>query len=238
MAHTYFLAHASKDKPLIRELYDALVAAGVGVFLDEVDVLPGDEWDQVIPQAHQRCRATLVVVSPNYDQAFYLRDEVHTAIRWSRQSGSEHWVIPMLHGPVADPPYGLTITQGLDLAALGMEALVGKLVALAERLEGSPMTPLAAPTPPRVRSVSAGLQPGQVRQALYEALCALLTGSATYFDEILMFTVPAARDRIPGAESAPAARAMALVQWAGLQGDDTLDEVWAAVKAKAPTTLP
>ncbi|MGK7883804.1 MAG: toll/interleukin-1 receptor domain-containing protein, partial [Crocosphaera sp.] len=39
-----FIAHASEDKPLVRELYSKLVGAGYKPWLDEEELLPGQNW--------------------------------------------------------------------------------------------------------------------------------------------------------------------------------------------------
>jgi hypothetical protein len=46
-----FIAHASEDKPEIRELYGKLKAAGYQPWLDEEDLLPGQNWREEIPKA-------------------------------------------------------------------------------------------------------------------------------------------------------------------------------------------
>ena len=46
-----FIAHASEDKPQIRELYAKLKAAGYKPWLDEEDLIPGQNWREEIPKA-------------------------------------------------------------------------------------------------------------------------------------------------------------------------------------------
>ncbi len=46
-----FIAHASEDKPLVRELYAKLKEAGYKPWLDEEDLLPGQNWREEIPKA-------------------------------------------------------------------------------------------------------------------------------------------------------------------------------------------
>lgn len=236
MAHVYFLAHASADKPLVRQLHAALTRAGVSCFLDEVDVLPGDEWDLVFPQAQRASASTLVLVSPRYDAAYYLRDEVHAAIAQGRVPGSEHRIIPIYVDGRPDPmPYGLGLKQGLDLAALGMDELVARLVALAAKLPGggavsSPGAAGAAPVAP------APSAPGCDRRKLYEALCAIQKVGGM-FEEILAFELPDAARYVSPAVASPAQRAGDLVQWASLQGGDTLDRLCDAARMRAPGLL-
>ena len=46
-----FLCHAKEDKPRVRELYHQLKAAGYHPWLDEEDLLPGQDWDLEIRRA-------------------------------------------------------------------------------------------------------------------------------------------------------------------------------------------
>ena len=41
-----FLCHAKEDKPTVRDLYRQLTSEGwLDVWLDEINLLPGQEWD-------------------------------------------------------------------------------------------------------------------------------------------------------------------------------------------------
>lgn len=46
-----FLAHASEDKALVRELHSKLQACGFSPWLDEIDILPGQTWRTAISKA-------------------------------------------------------------------------------------------------------------------------------------------------------------------------------------------
>ena len=46
-----FLCHASEDKPQVRDVYQRLKALGFEPWLDEVDILPGQDWDYEIETA-------------------------------------------------------------------------------------------------------------------------------------------------------------------------------------------
>ncbi len=46
-----FIAHASEDKPKVRELYTRLKQSGLNPWLDEKDLLPGQNWRDEIPNA-------------------------------------------------------------------------------------------------------------------------------------------------------------------------------------------
>ncbi len=59
-----FLCHASQDKPIVRELYQRLLAAGwIDPWLDEEKLLPGQDWDLEIEKAVEASDAVIVCVS-------------------------------------------------------------------------------------------------------------------------------------------------------------------------------
>lgn len=58
-----FLCHSSGDKPAVRTLYQRLCADGVEPWLDEEELLPGQQWEQEIPQAVRAADAILVCLS-------------------------------------------------------------------------------------------------------------------------------------------------------------------------------
>jgi hypothetical protein len=46
-----FLCHSSQDKPIVRELYQRLLAEGwIDPWLDEEKLLPGQNWDMEFKQ--------------------------------------------------------------------------------------------------------------------------------------------------------------------------------------------
>lgn len=49
--HQIFIAHAVEDKPQVRKLYAKLRQAGYNPWLDEEDLLPGQNWRDEIPKA-------------------------------------------------------------------------------------------------------------------------------------------------------------------------------------------
>ena len=61
-----FLCHASEDKAHVREVYHRLQAIdGFEPWLDEEDLLPGQEWAREIPQALQTSDFILIFLSRN-----------------------------------------------------------------------------------------------------------------------------------------------------------------------------
>jgi hypothetical protein len=61
-----FLCHASQDKPIVRELYQRLLAEGwIDPWLDEEKLLPGQDWDLEIEKAVEAADAVIVCLSNN-----------------------------------------------------------------------------------------------------------------------------------------------------------------------------
>jgi len=58
-----FLCHSSGDKVTVRDLYKRLQADGFEPWLDEEDLLPGQEWAKEIPKAVRAAEAILVCLS-------------------------------------------------------------------------------------------------------------------------------------------------------------------------------
>lgn len=65
-----FLCHASEDKPIVRELYQRLLAEDwidpwLDPWLDEEKLLPGQDWDLEIKKALEKSDVVLVCLSSN-----------------------------------------------------------------------------------------------------------------------------------------------------------------------------
>ena len=59
-----FLCHASQDKPVVRELYQKLLAEPwIDPWLDEEKLLPGQDWNLEIEKAVESSDAVIVCVS-------------------------------------------------------------------------------------------------------------------------------------------------------------------------------
>src|SRR5687768_4858058 len=58
-----FLCHARENQPIVRGLYDRLVATGFDVWIDNEVLLPGMDWDIEIKKALRRCDAVIICLS-------------------------------------------------------------------------------------------------------------------------------------------------------------------------------
>ena len=76
-----FLCHSSGDKPAVRTLYQRLCADDIEPWLDEEDLLPGQKWEQEIPQAVRAADAILVCLSrSSITKEGYVQKEIMEAL--------------------------------------------------------------------------------------------------------------------------------------------------------------
>lgn len=76
-----FLCHASQDKPAVRLLYQRLRTEGYKPWLDEEDLLPGQDWEQAIAQAVSEADVVLVCLSQaSIGKRGYVQKEIKRAL--------------------------------------------------------------------------------------------------------------------------------------------------------------
>src|SRR5262245_55574275 len=76
-----FLCHSSDDKVPVRDLYRRLTEDGFDPWLDEEDLLPGQEWEDEIPNAVQQSDIVLVCLSPrSITKKGYVQKEIRFAL--------------------------------------------------------------------------------------------------------------------------------------------------------------
>ncbi len=76
-----FLCHSSNDKAMVRDLYHRLRADGVEPWLDEEDLLPGQDWQQEIPKAVRNSDIVIVCLSQRaVNKRGYIQKEIKYAL--------------------------------------------------------------------------------------------------------------------------------------------------------------
>src|SRR5437763_994766 len=76
-----FLCHSSGDKQFVRELYRRLKADGFQPWLDEMELLPGQQWQEEIPAAVQASDVVIVCLSrQSVGKEGYLQREIREAL--------------------------------------------------------------------------------------------------------------------------------------------------------------
>ncbi|MGB8647227.1 MAG: toll/interleukin-1 receptor domain-containing protein [Anaerolineae bacterium] len=76
-----FLCHSHADKEAVRNLYKRLRAKNLEPWLDEEDLVPGQDWQLEIPKAVRASDIVLVCLSPNaINTAGYVHKEIKFAL--------------------------------------------------------------------------------------------------------------------------------------------------------------
>ena len=78
--NTYFVSYARSDKTPALKLVQALVEAGVELWVDEMDIVQGDRWDDAIEKALMSCRGIVLCLSPAAVASENVLDEIHFAL--------------------------------------------------------------------------------------------------------------------------------------------------------------
>lgn len=76
-----FLAHSSKDKAIVREIFYLLTADGFEPWLDEQSLVPGQDWALEIKKAVQKSDVVVVFMSKNsVERQGYVNKEIGYAL--------------------------------------------------------------------------------------------------------------------------------------------------------------
>lgn len=76
-----FLCHSKNDKPKVRKLYNRLIADGFDVWLDEVKLMPGQDWELEIQKAVRSSDTVIVCLSKTAStKEGYIQKEIRFAL--------------------------------------------------------------------------------------------------------------------------------------------------------------
>lgn len=94
-----FLSHSSTyyrdDRDLIRKITDELKRAGMDVWDDSVEVLPGDNWAQLTSQALEESQAMVVLFTPESLDSKWIKWNIGFALG---NISYDHRLVPVLIG--------------------------------------------------------------------------------------------------------------------------------------------
>jgi hypothetical protein len=121
-AWDFFLAHAEPDLPIAQNLYLKLEPSAK-VFLADVTLLPGDDWDVELQKAQRVSLISVIILSSNTTNAYYQREEIAAAIDMARQDPRSHRVVPLYVNEKEIPSdaihYGLRLKHSLNVPPSG-----------------------------------------------------------------------------------------------------------------------
>lgn len=143
-----FLCHSSGDKPAVRDLYQRLRVDGVEPWLDEEDLLPGQEWEQEIPKAVRAADAILVCLShDSMNKQGYVQKEIKYALDVADEKPEGVIFLIPARLEACDLPTRLKRWHAVNLyEEKGYERLLRALQALTSRL-GVTLSTFQFPTP-------------------------------------------------------------------------------------------
>jgi hypothetical protein len=131
-----FISYACEDRELAKRLSQRLENAGFEVWLDESNILPGDNWAEKVSQALKQSEAMVVLISPAAMESKWVRHEIEYALGAKEYSGR---LVPVFVGPrdkIPEDrlPWILRRLRGIELKG---EAEEESLREIAEVLSGS-----------------------------------------------------------------------------------------------------
>lgn len=129
-----FLCHASDDKARVRRLYHRLREAGLSPWLDDEDILPGQDWDREIRNAIRKSDYFLACLSKNsVDKRGYFQKEIRMALDiLDEMPEGQVYLIPARLDD-CEVPLRLRERQWIDLFEIGMRGLSRLLMTIASR---------------------------------------------------------------------------------------------------------
>src|SRR5262245_23404950 len=103
-----FFSYSRHDSEFVLKLAKDLREGGAQVWLDQLDIDPGQRWDSAVEQALSNCRTMLLVLSPSSVASTNVMDEVSYALE------ERKLIIPILHQD-CKIPFRLRRVQYVDV---------------------------------------------------------------------------------------------------------------------------
>ena len=124
-----FLCHASDDKPSVRFLHRRLQQDGFNPWLDEIDLMPGQDWDLEIRQAVRSSDAIIVCLTKrSITKEGYIQKELRLALDIADEKPEGTIFLIPVRLESCDVPDRLSKWQYVDLfAQLGYSSLLQSL---------------------------------------------------------------------------------------------------------------
>jgi hypothetical protein len=100
-----YISHsrACVDEVIVRRIADGLRATGLGVWLDEVEVLPGQNWARLTARALENSQAMVVVITPSALNSSTVQQDIAFALGQQQYAWK---VIPVVAPPADEVTVG------------------------------------------------------------------------------------------------------------------------------------
>jgi len=138
-----FVSYSREDSEFVLRLAEDLKAAGANVWLDQLDIKPGQAWDSAIENALIEATRMLLVLSPSSAKSTNVRNEISFALQENKV------ILPILYQDCSIP-LQLHRIQYVDFRtdyAVGLNALLIQLAAQSAEPTAAPAGALTQPLP-------------------------------------------------------------------------------------------
>jgi len=103
ISYDVFLSHSAKDRAFVTRLAEDLAKSGLRVWLDQWHIKAGDSFAQAIEEAMMASRFLVVVMSPDYFQSAWTKQEWQSGLAEEFDAGGVR-LIPILYRDCDIPP--------------------------------------------------------------------------------------------------------------------------------------
>jgi hypothetical protein len=134
MGNHVFICYAREDEHFTRALAQGLKARNVSIWLDRLNIRPGEDWDRAIDKALYDCAQFLIVLSPDAVESREVRGELRTALDENKP------IVPVICR-MCQIPRQLRTIQYIDFSSSGAveeEALAQLLDVLRDKQHADP----------------------------------------------------------------------------------------------------
>ncbi len=176
-APTAFFSYSREDSEFALRIAKDLRAAGAAIWIDQLDIDPGERWDTAVEVALHKCSSVLLILSPNSVASDNVLDEVSFGLEQKKE------IIPVLYRD-CEIPFRIRRFQRLDFRS-SYETMLPRLVAkLSAKVqsskeddahEGSPVEVYAAP-----EKNTSWLTKRWIRVAVPVVILSIATGGGLY----------------------------------------------------------
>lgn len=138
----FFFSYSREDSEFVLTLAKELRTAGASLWLDQLDILGGQRWDEAVQAALTSCQGMLAVLSPSAVASQNVMDEVSYALEEGKQ------VIPVRYRECTIP-FRLRRVQHVDFVGDYEKGMAALLKALSLKPPEATATPVVTRQGPR-----------------------------------------------------------------------------------------
>ena len=230
-----FLCHSSGDKPVVRELHRKLSADGFWPWLDEEDILPGQNWDAEIRKAVKSAHVVLVCLSQgSVNKRGYIQREISMVLDAAEEQLEDDIFLIPLRLEDCSVPQRLRRWQWVDYfqdPGKGYSRLLRSLerrendirVVVTPQVEQSALSEVTCLIQPSVATSPSGRISTSLTQRL-ELFGKLASLPEPQFEQMLFGLNPPSGN-VPSSQADQSERVKALLDWADSPVGNGLDQV-------------